>query len=204
VPEILEDAQWAIGPMEPAGQGRKGSRLWCKLGLLIVILNKPFSDADRALVTVVPHTQALRGSIFAMTLLGVLLSCSAPAFNVLGPFKTNKTNAPPSSSVEAYFDGYRQGYSLGYYECGPFTIDYPGPFAEAFIRGQRRGQTNGWEDAEAERRERLRLEQERAATRKLVWHPPLLFPLDGGAADADDVSQVLSSEHWHPHANGSR
>src|SRR5437867_2269294 len=99
-----------------------------------------------------------------MTLLGVLLSSSAPAFNVLGPFKTNKTNAPPSSSVEAYLDGYRQGYSLGYYECGPFTIDYPGPFAEAFIRGQRRGQTNGWEDAEAERRERLRLEQEREAT----------------------------------------
>ncbi len=29
-----------------------------------VILNKAFSDADRALITVIPHTQALRGSIF--------------------------------------------------------------------------------------------------------------------------------------------
>lgn len=29
-----------------------------------VILNKPFSDADRALISVIPHTQALRGSVF--------------------------------------------------------------------------------------------------------------------------------------------
>lgn len=29
-----------------------------------VILNKPFTDADRALITVIPHTQAVRGSSF--------------------------------------------------------------------------------------------------------------------------------------------
>jgi mRNA interferase MazF len=29
-----------------------------------VILNKPFGAADRALLTVIPHTQALRGSRF--------------------------------------------------------------------------------------------------------------------------------------------
>ncbi|MBM3880414.1 MAG: type II toxin-antitoxin system PemK/MazF family toxin [Verrucomicrobia bacterium] len=33
-----------------------------------LILNKPFSDADRALITVVPHTQALRGSTFEIAL----------------------------------------------------------------------------------------------------------------------------------------
>ncbi len=29
-----------------------------------VILNKPFADTDRSLITIVPHTQALRGSRF--------------------------------------------------------------------------------------------------------------------------------------------
>ena len=29
-----------------------------------LVLNKAFSDADRALITVIPHTQALRGSTF--------------------------------------------------------------------------------------------------------------------------------------------
>ncbi len=29
-----------------------------------LILNKPFSDADRALITVIPHTSTLRGSNF--------------------------------------------------------------------------------------------------------------------------------------------
>ena len=29
-----------------------------------VILNKPFTDADRALIAVIPHTHALRGSGF--------------------------------------------------------------------------------------------------------------------------------------------
>jgi mRNA interferase MazF len=29
-----------------------------------LILNRPFTDADRALITVVPHTQTLRGSQF--------------------------------------------------------------------------------------------------------------------------------------------
>jgi len=29
-----------------------------------LIFSRPFSDADRALITVIPHTQALRGSVF--------------------------------------------------------------------------------------------------------------------------------------------
>ena len=33
-----------------------------------LILNQPFTDADRALITVIPHTQSLRGSQFEIAL----------------------------------------------------------------------------------------------------------------------------------------
>ena len=33
-----------------------------------LVLNKPFTDADRALITVIPHTQTLRGSRFEISL----------------------------------------------------------------------------------------------------------------------------------------
>ena len=33
-----------------------------------IVLNKPFMDTDRALITVIPHTQAVRGSSFEILL----------------------------------------------------------------------------------------------------------------------------------------
>ncbi len=52
---------------------RRGEIWMVALGLAAkvrpaLILNQPFTDADRALVTVIPHTQSLRGSQFEVAL----------------------------------------------------------------------------------------------------------------------------------------
>lgn len=48
-----------------------------------VVLSKPFTDADRALITVIPHTQALRGSSFEVRV--PVLFLKSGAFLVQNP-----------------------------------------------------------------------------------------------------------------------
>ena len=135
-------------------------------------------------------------TICVMTLVGLFLTSSVSGFSLLGPFKTIVPPAPPSSVIGAYLRGYREGWNLGYNECGPCTADYRGPFAEAFIRGQRTGSTHGWIVGAAERRgQQERFEWKRPL--KLIWHPPMLPQAeDSHPASTDLMQPLLPSVHF--------